>query len=225
MRLVFLISLIFSAACSHKAPTQTQIAIPPHPCFKATAAQDLDYLQKNIEVCKTMRNLQGTTPLMLAAAKGNIDVISFLLQNGVDVNEVDLSFASAIEYAIATNKINSVDLLILSGIDLSTKKPDGITPLMIAVQQGSPQMIRSLTSTKQAINDKAEDGWTALYFAIRREDPHILHHLLRLGACKNVTDSYNQTPLDFAKEVGWKQGISVIENAPACGEDKSKKKK
>ena len=214
--------LFFLVGCSHLGGKKTNIPIPSHPCFQAAAKGDLEYLQKNIEICKTTQNEAGTTPFMLAAAKGKDEVINFLLSNGVDVNEADKTFGTAINYAVVANQVNTAGLLILAGADLETKNPDGITVIMLAVQQSSFEMVRTLTTTRQAINAKAEDGWTALYFAVRREDPNVLYWLLRQGACKNVIDSYKQTPIDFAKEVGWKQGIAILEKAPACGTKNSK---
>jgi ankyrin repeat protein len=222
MRKLFSILILFFAfGCAHKRVSKEQDPVPPHPCFKATAASDLEFLKTNIETCKTLKTIYGTTPLMLAASRGKDDVINLLLSSGANINEVDNEGAPALNYSVTANKVSSAGLLILSGIDMDSRRPDGITALMLAIQQSSPEMVHTLTTTRQAINGKAEDGWTALYFAVRRQDPSILSLLLRQGACKNTTDSYKQTPLDFAKEVGWQQGIYLIEKAPACGTKKN----
>lgn len=225
MRILFFISVIFLISCSHKAVQKTEVAVPPDPCFTAAAKGDLDYLQKNLEVCTTTKTPAGTNIMMLASAKGQKDVLNFLIQNGMNIDAVDLAFSSALDYAVVTNRVDSAAFLILSGASLESKKPEGITVLMTAVQIGSPAMIQTLTTTRQAVNAKAQDGWTAIYFAIRRKDPGILSWLLRQGACKNVVDSYKQTPMDFAKEVDWKDGVAILEKAPACGPEKSVKKK
>ncbi len=220
MRINALVSILFLSACAHKETFQKSPvpkAIPPHPCFTAAAQGDVNFIQKNLEVCKIMKSESGTSPFMLAAARGQDQVLHFMILNGVDVNETDSTFATALNYAVVAHHVSTVGLLILSGADLEAKHSDGITVLMLAIQQSSPEMVRTLTTTRQAINSKAEDGWTALYFAIRREDPRILSLLLRQGACKNTIDSYKQSPLDFAKEIKWEQGVLILEQAPACG--------
>lgn len=217
MKISFLILFLYLTGCSHAAPKKADFVIPAHPCFGAAAKGDLSYLEKNLPTCKTIRSDLGTSPFMLAASKGQDEVVNLLLSNGVNVNETDNSFGTPIVYAVIGNKVSTAGLLILAGAELDAKGPDGITPIMLGVQQSSFEMVRTLVTSRQSINDKAEDGWTALYFAVRRQDSHVLQWLLRQGACKNVTDSYKQTPLDFAKEVGWKQGISILETAPSCG--------
>lgn len=225
MRILYFLPLLFLISCSHQPVQKKDVPVPPHPCFGAAASGDLDYLQKNLETCKATKTAAGTNVLMLASAKGQKDSINFLIQNGMDIDGVDVAFSSALDYAVVTNRVDSAEFLILSGASLESKKPEGITPLMTAVQIGSPAMIRALTTTRQAVNAKAQDGWTAIYFSIRRKDPGILSWLLRQGACKNVVDSYKQTPMDFAKEVEWKDGIAILEKAPACGPEKPAKKK
>ncbi len=202
--------------CSHKAPKKADFPIPAHPCFGAAARGNLSYLEKNLQICKTIKSDSGTSPFMLAASKGQDEVINFFLSNGVNVNETDNTFGTAIVYSVVANTVSTAGLLLLAGADLNAKSPDGITPIMLAVQQSSSEMVRTLTTSRQSINDKAEDGWTALYFAVRRQNPSVLLWLLRQGACKNVTDSYKQTPLDFANETGWKQGVVLLEKASAC---------
>ena len=217
MRILLFVSLLALISCTHKELSKTDLPLHPDPCFTAAANNDIPYLQAHLEVCKNTKTQYGTTPLMLAAAKGRDNVISFLLGNGMDINEVDNDGGTALNYAVIAKQVSSAGLLILSGVELESKRPDGITPLMSAIQLSSPEMVHTLTTTRQAINAKAEDGWTALYFAVRRQDPSILNLLLRQGACKNTIDSYKQSPLDFAKEVGWQQGAYMIEKAPACG--------
>lgn len=217
MRILLFISMLAIVSCSHKEVAKTDLLPHTDPCFKAAAAGDVSYFQAHLDVCKKVKTPYGTTPLMLAAARGQDGVINFLLANGVNINEVDDDNGTALNYAVVSKQVDSASLLILSGIGLESQRPDGLTALMSAIQLSTPEMVRVLTTTRQAINAKTEDGWTALYFAIRRQDPSILNLLLRQGACKNTIDSEKQSPLDFAKEVGWKQGMQMIERAPACG--------
>ena len=222
MKITYLLLLVMAVGCAQKSITSSQVQPgPTHPCFTAAGKGDVDYIKNNIETCKSLHNQYGTTPLMLASAKGHEDVINTLVQSGTDVNAQDGDNSTAINYAAVTNQVGAATLLVLSGADLESKRPDGISVLMTAVQTGSPQMIRVLTSTHQAINAVNEDGWTPLYFAIRRQDPGLLDYLLHQGACKNTVDKEKISPVAFAKEVGWKEGIQILNSAPACGKTAS----
>ena len=192
----------------------------PHPCFQAVVNRDESFLESHWETCRDIKTQDGTTLLMLASAKGDNDIITYLLRKGVDINETDLDQSTAINYAVVTNQLGAATFLVMSGADLESKRKDGLTALMTAVQIGTYPMVKTLTTTGQALNSSAEDGWTPLYFAIRRQDPQILIHLLRRGACKNVKDVENISPLDFAKEVKWAVGQKILKMAPSCGPKK-----
>lgn len=223
MRFLILIFTVLVAACSTKPKLPESKTLPTHPCLAAAAQNNLSYIEKNLNECRTVKSANGVTILMLAAAKGNAQLVNFLIQSGMDINEADLSFDTALSYASVYNQVDTVNLLILAGAELTTQDPSGVTPLMKAVQAGSPQMVYALSLTREAINARAADGWTALYFAIRRQDPQILGWLLRQGACKNLLDQEKVSPMDFAKEVGWAEGLAILEKAPACGKVRGRK--
>ena len=81
-------------------------------------------------------NRDGITPLTASINRGNIDLIKFLLKNGVDVNlqnpyrydQTPLIFALS-QYSI---NINIVKELIDGGADVNLANRDGMTPLMVA---------------------------------------------------------------------------------------------
>lgn len=153
---------------------------------------------------------------MLAASKGYAPLVDFLIQQGFDVNETDKSGDTALNYAVIFHQPEMAQLLILNRAEMATKREDGITTLMQAVQLGSPRMVQVLGLHPDGVNHRAQDGWTALYFAIRRKDESILRYLLSRGACIDTVDSYQQTPLDFAKEVGWAAGQDILQKASPC---------
>lgn len=185
-------------------------------CFRFVGQNQLpEFIAKKIE-CQNHRSEQGTTILMLASARGHVEMLKEILNLKVDVNEPDFQGDTAIHYAVSTNQVASAKLLIASGARVKSQRPDGITSLMQAVQFGSGEMVEILSEDLEAINDPAEDGWTALYFAIRRNDIRILNRLLQKGACPIVFDSYQQTPLDFAKEVKWVEAVNLLEKVRNC---------
>ncbi|MEN0060158.1 MAG: ankyrin repeat domain-containing protein [Bdellovibrio sp.] len=202
------------SACS--SLQKSQFSARESACFKAVVADDREAIKKILPDCKKSRAENGVTPLMLAAAKGHVKIIEELIQAGEDVNEADAQGDMALNYAVVRRQVAAVHLLMLHQASVKPKRPDGITVLMQAVQHGSQQMVQILVQDAEGVNIQAEDGWTALYFAIRRQDEDILKLLLRHGSCPNVIDKYQQSPLDFAQEVGWKKGIDLLKKATTC---------
>ena len=59
------------------------------------------------------------TPLMLAAASGNIKILDSLLKAGAEVNAVGKDGSSALKLAIKNGNSKCVDLLIRAGADVN----------------------------------------------------------------------------------------------------------
>src|SRR5437773_2639053 len=60
----------------------------------------------------------GATPLMFAAAAGDVDAIAALLDGGADVNaKEDDRFQTPLVFAVANDLLDSVKLLIARGAD------------------------------------------------------------------------------------------------------------
>lgn len=216
-----ILPLFLLSACATKPKSDSSFPLeystPTSPCFQAVIKNSLEAVKKVTDICLKSRNANGTSPLMLASAKGYADIVDYLLQSGFDVNEADITGDTALNYAVTMQHVDVVQLLILNRASLNTQKPDGLTTLMQAIQNGSARMVQVLAQHPDGVNQKAGDGWTALYFAVRRKDPWILKYLLQRGACPNTIDSYQQSPLDFAKEVKWDKGIEMLSKAKPCG--------
>ncbi len=217
-RIVLLLFMSLLVSCSNKP------SAPPaqsgSECLRIVAQNRLEEFKLRKSECLLHRSDHGTTPLMLATARGHLEMMSELIDAGADVNEVDKLGDTAIHYAVATNRLQAAQLLMKRGARVVSQREDGISGLMQAVQIGSFDMIKTLTADREALNQPADDGWTALYFAIRRADPQILTWLLEHGACINTFDTYRQTPLQFAQEVKWKVGENILTKAVPCGEKK-----
>jgi ankyrin repeat protein len=87
---------------------------------------------------------------------------------------------------------------------------------MMAIQLGTYEMVELMDPSFEEVNIAADDGWTAIYFAIRKQDEQTLDYLIKKGACVNIKDTLNQSPEDFAKEVGWKYAQSNLRKGKTC---------
>jgi len=208
---VLLISLIFSSCASDGIRHISD----PEDCMKALFENDLDKIKEYSHDCVNYRAENGVTMLMMAVAKGNMEIAQYLIEAGANVNSVNYLKQNALHYAVIHNQPKLIDLLRQNGAEI---KPNahGVTSLMMAIQLGNYDMVEQLNPKFEDVNIAADDGWTAIYFAIRKEDKRILDLLLAKGACVNFKDTYVQSPMDFAKEVGWKYAIEKLKNGKQC---------
>jgi len=76
---------------------------------------------------------EGYTPLLMAAARGHVDVVRCLLENGADVNARANRDFTPLMMAITNNRVNVAIFLIEHGADVNIQGKDGKTALHYAV--------------------------------------------------------------------------------------------
>jgi len=80
---------------------------------------------------------EGYTPLLMAAARGHVDVVRCLLENGADVNARANRDFTPLMMAITNNRVNVAIFLIEHGADVNIQGKDGKTALHYAVFRDS----------------------------------------------------------------------------------------
>jgi ankyrin repeat protein len=121
------------------------------------------------------RNQWGYTPLLYAAARGNVAAAALLLQAGADVNAVGNEDVTA-----------------------------GWTPLLLAAYGGHKELAALLLKHKANPNVRArtDPGWTPLIAAGVRNDPELAALLLANRADPNLAGTAGDTPL--LQAMGWR---------------------
>ena len=88
-----------------------------------------------------IQNMQGETPLMLAAIQNNMDWAKLMIARGADVNR---SGWTPLHYAASKGHVEMMRLLLEHNAYLDASSPNGTTPLMMAAQYGSPMATKLL---------------------------------------------------------------------------------
>lgn len=184
-------------------------------CFNFIIENKTKEFINQIDQCKNVRNSIGLTPMMLAIAKENIDMVEALISVGVDVNELDGAGMTALVFAANKNNIRIVQLLRRAGARIEIVN-NNLSGLMMAARNSSLELIQVMSPTVSEINIPAEDGWTAIYFAINRQEASIVKYLIDHGACTSVKDSEQQTPLQYAEELKWAEGVKILKRKNKC---------
>ncbi len=92
---------------------------------------------------------EGSTALMIAAEKGDIELARVLLQNGADVNARNRDGYTALMYAAYKGSAEVVELLLENNADVNARDKDGWTALRYAVLQGRNDIVKLLAKAKE----------------------------------------------------------------------------
>ena len=177
------------------------------------------------------------TPLCVAAAYGNLEILSCLVENGADINAATnyVPGLTPLMFAVQESHIDAVNYLLDQGADVNLQQESGYTALHFAAAKGyfnalkclmkngadvnardknpyrTPLMLACESVNKEAIDsiyEKYRDQAAKCYFKA-------LKHLMKNGADVDAQDENNDTPLMLACEGVNKKAIedSVYKNS------------
>ena len=124
----------------------------------------LDSPKTNVEV----RNAKDESPLMLAALKGQQDLVTRLIARDADVNKPGWA---PLHYAATGGHVAIMKLLLENYAFIDAQSPNGSTPLMMAAMYGSAAAVQLLLDEGADTTMKNQLGMTALDFARRANRP------------------------------------------------------
>jgi len=77
-----------------------------------------------------------TSPLHMAALKGQCKIIDILLNKGADINNLDQTGRTPLHCAVEGERMDAVTKLVERGADVKIKDVKGISALAMAVEKG-----------------------------------------------------------------------------------------
>lgn len=128
---------------------------------------------------------KGLTPLAAASMNGHCDMIKFLLQKDVDINE-----RSSFRF------LRVVD--------------EQWTPLMHAARYKQSAVISLLIEMGASVNEKSTKQFTALHAAVVSEDEESVRLLLENGAAVNDVDHVGWAPHHLASSCGLTKILNML---------------
>ena len=139
-------------------------------------------------------------PLFLAAANGNLDILSYLFEQGANVNA-----SSSSQYADPWSLPSEFDDYL----------PIWRTPLIVALTNGHNDAFTFLIDKGADVNLQDHAGYTALHYAVERKNFDALSCLVHNGADINLFTSSKYTPLMLACQSDNMDAVNFLLNKGA----------
>uniref|UniRef100_A0A672YDC2 Ankyrin repeat domain 27 (VPS9 domain) n=1 Tax=Sphaeramia orbicularis TaxID=375764 RepID=A0A672YDC2_9TELE len=149
-------------------------------------------------------NIDGFTPLHVAALHGHSALVSLLIRHGANVNARTNQSATPLHLASQNSHIQVVRFLLECNAKLNKKDQYGNTPLIQACLRGNLETATTLLQSNALVNVANHQGNTALHEAVRGGHQLLVEALLRGGASPGLRNKRQRTPLDCAYELGGK---------------------
>lgn len=148
-------------------------------CFDVARKGNLSDIKALFEKDKSIIDAiddKGSSMLILACYRGNDEVVSFLLDNNVDVNFVSKN-GTALMACVVKSEFEFIDKLLLKGAKIDVTDQNGITALMLAVQFNNPEMVKKLLNAKANKELKCNQNKTAFEYAVEFNYEEIINLL------------------------------------------------
>ena len=136
--------------------------------------------------------------LHLSISERKVEITSFLVKNGADINLKDGYGRPPLDIAIMRNDIEIAEILIESGVDVNAADEHGDTILHIAGENNKIKMVDLLIKHGANVNVANIVGETPLHGSAENGLKEITHILISNGANVNAKRANGMNPLQDA---------------------------
>lgn len=204
-----------------KTSRNQQATMTSNDLHQAAQANDVTKLKQMLAagVSVDCRNEKKQTALLVATIAGSTDSAQALIDAGADVNAQAENLDSPLLFAGAAGRLEILKLCLAAKPDFTVTNRYGGTALIPACERGHVEVVRELLKTKIPVDHVNRLGWTALLEAVILSDGGLKHQeivklLLAHGADRTITDKDGVTPLQHARQRGYKELVEILEKTP-----------
>lgn len=181
------------------------------PFMNAAAANrdlaTLELLAKNVKDINQV-NVKGVSALDLAVRGNSAEVVKFLIDKGANLNVVDKNGDNLAAYLFQAYNPRGMEdfeakfkLLSDKGFDLKKVQDNGNSLYHLAVAKNDLGLLKRIEPLKIDVNLKNKEGYTALHkAAMTAKETELMKYLVSIGAKKDLTTDFKETPYDLATE-------------------------
>nr|MDS1297310.1 ankyrin repeat domain-containing protein [Aequorivita sp. S2608] len=192
--------------------------------IKAAKNNDIEsvqnFLKKGVDIEATDNHKR--TALMVATYKNNVKAAKLLIKAGANVNAQDDRLESPLLHAGAIGYLEILKECLATGTaNHMLLNRYGGTALIPACERGHTEVVKELLKIDDYPIDHINNlTWTALMEAIvlgngGKTHTHIVQLLVNAGCDVNIPDKNGISPLTHAKNSGYTEIVSILENAGA----------
>jgi serine/threonine-protein phosphatase 6 regulatory ankyrin repeat subunit B len=179
------------------------------PVFTAVREGKWESLKCLVEVCGSNLHTvdkEGWTLLHLAASKGRLEMVQYLVQKGLSANVKDNLGFTALYYSAFHNQAACAAFL---QPHTSADEFGGLTPVQIAAANGHVPVLEVLV-TPANIDLQTEHGFTAVMAAAMNGRRDAVRFLAIQGAKLELSSETGFTPLHLASENGHFEVVKTL---------------
>lgn len=183
------------------------IAAKPQPAdfWQAVNAGSLAHVKKFFNASDVnAKDALEQPALMIAAGRGNDDIVAWLLQQGASIDITGPRNWTPLIAAVFNNHASTVKQLLALHANIEAKSADGFSPLFYAIEYQYDDIADALLAAGANVNASMppaiQNGHSALMHASLRDAATIAKKLLAKGARVEQTDMQGRTALFYAAE-------------------------
>ncbi len=191
--------------------------------FRAVVLQNDEALAQALESTTNIdqRDGNGRSALHVAAYRGNHAAMRKLVAAGADANALENDYYDILTIAAVANDLETLRLALQLGC-----KPGNVTSryqgtaLIAAAHLGHVEIVQALIDAGAPLDHVNNLNWTALIESIVLGDGGARHTatlkaLVEAGADVNLPDGRGSTPLQLARNYGYRDMVRILQAAGA----------
>ncbi|XP_023311592.1 uncharacterized protein LOC108909966 [Anoplophora glabripennis] len=168
---------------------------PLHRAALGRHSDVVEYLADKAGVNLNKANSYGESALLLAARKGTLKIIKFLIKRGAAPTG---AYTTALHIAASVGKLNVVKYLIKKcRVDVDVLDVDQCTPLHDASHEGHLEVVKYLVKHGSQVNATNGDLNTAFHAAALRGYVYLVIYFIENGADTTIANKEGQTIVDL----------------------------
>jgi ankyrin repeat protein len=158
---------------------------------------------------RTIRGASGCTPLHIAARRTGTDVVTKLIEIGVDIDACDTEGRTCTFEAVVSNNVDALRCFIAAGANVDIPDDEGDTPLHLTVYTVyTGYCAFELLGAGADVHARNRAGQSACFVAAKQGPVLAMRAMLAFGADFDAPDNSGVTPRQLAsrRSISWTAG-------------------
>jgi ankyrin repeat protein/CII-binding regulator of phage lambda lysogenization HflD len=190
------------------------------PLLLACKGNDLELVKYLVEEGADVnaKDKEGNTLYWAYCERDNIELVKLLVELGADVNAKGDYGNTLLYFICERNDLELAKYLVDKGADVNVKDENGTTLLRFIYDEYENdnylELFKYLVEKGADVNAKGKYGTNLLHFICESDNGNnnleLVKYLLEKGADINATDVMGETPIDIARQKGYKALVNLL---------------